>query len=625
MDATLKSQGTLDIHAECTSDICEGSLPHPELEKMWRSIPIVASNVQSSRRLSEAVLSGYISVFIGPSFHTILLAQVQRQSGSAACPCCIWASLRAEYQAQRAQRGCLGAAGLQQASVDQQTSAASQLQMPPQEQAAQEQACTPACSLPKAGEAFSWTKHWYAVAAADDVEKDRPYAFTLLGQPLVIWHDGSEWRCAEDRCPHRAAPLSEGKASSIEAEASTCANRRSCATMRPIRECMSLLFVWGESGPGAMAEAAAAQPPLLDKWEGQQAAGVRIKTLVKPYHRDLPYDYQMLIKNVVDPAHVPFSHHGVMGNRRVDKMKHGMYDMRRLESESQTFLAGPVSIFDQLEFLPPSTIAYMRTKPDDDMWGCFIFFATPTTPGRCRFVAQSVSTYANDPLPLFIASLFPRWYDHVMTRHKILDGDSVFLHLQEHKLVDEARQLEAEASASGSNDSSASTPDTAAAAACAWQRLYFMPAAADVLVAAFKSWLDSKGGGGPFGPLHRLGANAYPPRVADRRVLLDRWQAHTVTCASCRRAFDFISKLRVAAAAAAAVALGAALHGVLSAAASGGLAAAAGGAAPLPALATVLAPAAWAAAAGAALGLVWRFLGSLRDKFIFEDYVHATR
>eukprot|EP00887_Chlorella_sp_A99_P007093 scaffold2.g7093.t1 len=512
---------------------------------------------------------------------------------------------------------------------------------------------------PWAGEAFSWTKHWYAVAVADDVEKDRPYAFTLLGQPLVIWHDGSEWRCAEDRCPHRAAPLSEGKvwsdgslmcsyhgwrfrgedggcvaipqargaqavcmASSAEAEASACANRRSCATMRPIRECMSLLFVWGESGPIAAAEAAAAQPPLLGEWEGQQVAGMRIDALFKSYHRDIPYDYQTLIENVVDPAHVPFSHHGVQGNR--DTVKHGMFDMRRLESESQPFLSSFAVFFDQVEFLPPSTIAYKRTKPDGAFM-CFISFATPTTPGRCRVLAQTVSTYAKDPLPLAILSLFPRWYEHVMIRHKVLDGDSVFLHLQEHKLVDEARQLEAEASAGSGNGAGGSDAPATAVAARAWHRLYFMPAAADVLVAAFKSWLDSKGGGGPFGPLHRLGANAYPPRVADRRVLLDRWQAHTVACASCRRAFDFISKLRAAAAAAAAVALGAALHGVLSAAASGGLTAAAGGAVPLPALAAALAPSAWAAAAGAALGPVWRFLCSLRDKFIFEDYVHATR
>ncbi|HAC64994.1 MAG TPA: pheophorbide a oxygenase, partial [Cyanothece sp. UBA12306] len=33
------------------------------------------------------------------------------------------------------------------------------------------------------------------------------------------------------------------------------------------------------------------------------------------YVRDLPYDWQTLVENVADPSHVPFTHHGVQGNR----------------------------------------------------------------------------------------------------------------------------------------------------------------------------------------------------------------------------------------------------------------------------------------------------------------------
>ena len=38
-------------------------------------------------------------------------------------------------------------------------------------------------------------------------------------------------------------------------------------------------------------------------------------TLTPHYTRDLPYDYASLVENVCDPSHVPFSHHGVMGDR----------------------------------------------------------------------------------------------------------------------------------------------------------------------------------------------------------------------------------------------------------------------------------------------------------------------
>lgn len=54
-----------DVHARCACDICEGHLPHAEvLAAMRRAVfcPIIASNAQSSRRLSEAVLSGCIPV-----------------------------------------------------------------------------------------------------------------------------------------------------------------------------------------------------------------------------------------------------------------------------------------------------------------------------------------------------------------------------------------------------------------------------------------------------------------------------------------------------------------------------------------------------------------------------------
>jgi len=41
----------------------------------------------------------------------------------------------------------------------------------------------------------------------------------LLGRELVLWHDGSSWRCFEDRCPHRAVPLSEGRVETAAAAA----------------------------------------------------------------------------------------------------------------------------------------------------------------------------------------------------------------------------------------------------------------------------------------------------------------------------------------------------------------------------------------------------------------------
>lgn len=133
---------------------------------------------------------------------------------------------------------------------------------------------------------------------------------------------------------------------------------------------------------------------------------------------------------------------------------------------------------------------------------------------------------------------------------------------------------------------------------------------------AYRSWLDSAGGGGPFGPLHLR--PDYPPLITDRRQLLNRYAHHTKSCKACSGAFAVISRLRIVAAAAAAVAWGAAL---LSLAALARVSAAAAGAA------AVASPtqAALASAAALALSGLYALLSGLRQKFVFVDFSHARR
>ena len=62
---------------------------------------------------------------------------------------------------------------------------------------------------------FQWTKQWYPVAVVDFLDPSRPHAMQLLGKDIVLWRDGAgKWRCFEDFCPHRLAPLSEGRVES---------------------------------------------------------------------------------------------------------------------------------------------------------------------------------------------------------------------------------------------------------------------------------------------------------------------------------------------------------------------------------------------------------------------------
>ena len=61
-------------------------------------------------------------------------------------------------------------------------------------------------------EQFQWTQQWYPMAVAEYLDPKSPHSIQLLGKELVIWRDSvGEWHCFEDRCPHRLAPLSEGR------------------------------------------------------------------------------------------------------------------------------------------------------------------------------------------------------------------------------------------------------------------------------------------------------------------------------------------------------------------------------------------------------------------------------
>lgn len=80
------------------------------------------------------------------------------------------------------------------------------------------------------------------------------------------------------------------------------------------------LHVWGNAGADAAVEAAARPPLLVPELDPDAAAAVMrdgSPTLDsgKRYMRDLPYGFDFLVENLIDPAHVNFAHNGVIGSR----------------------------------------------------------------------------------------------------------------------------------------------------------------------------------------------------------------------------------------------------------------------------------------------------------------------
>eukprot|EP00961_Rhodomonas_salina_P302401 3940835-Rhodomonas_salina.1 len=158
-------------------------------------------------------------------------------------------------------------------------------------------------------EQFIFTKQWYPVAVVEFLDKKKPHHIQLMGKDLVTWLDitTDTWSVFEDACPHRLAPLSEGRIepdgtllctyhawrfnakgtctsmphARKENEADLCALPRACAIPHPVQEAQGLLWVWGEPGaPGSdvALEAALKQPAVIPELE-DPALGKRAKRL----------------------------------------------------------------------------------------------------------------------------------------------------------------------------------------------------------------------------------------------------------------------------------------------------------------------------------------------------------
>ncbi|MBT9316336.1 aromatic ring-hydroxylating dioxygenase subunit alpha [Leptothoe spongobia] len=375
---------------------------------------------------------------------------------------------------------------------------------------------------------FNFFHHWYPVTPVADLRPDYPTAVTVLGVPIVIWkpRNSDTYRAFLDQCPHRLAPLSEGRVDEQsghlmcsyhgwqfdskglcqalpQAEADFQPDQRSqlCATVLPSQTKNDLLWIW----PDAASADIAHETPLPLSAQVDASKGF----VWDSYVRDLEYDWQTLVENVVDPSHVSFAHHGVQGNRANAaplpiKILHSTVE--RIEAQSKGRFKS------HLTFEPPCRVEYELTFGDSGKQVGLVTYCIPTVPGKCRIVAQFPRNFA-----LRLHQVVPRWWSHVTMRNAVLDGDMVLLQQQQQRLQ---RQLQIQD----------------------WKTAYKLPTSADRFVIEFRKWCDLYLQNQPFGevPMPALA----PAAAQNHRQMLDRYHQHTQHCQSCRSALKTIRRLQ---------------------------------------------------------------------------------
>ncbi|KAI8475277.1 MAG: Rieske-domain-containing protein [Monoraphidium minutum] len=523
------------------------------------------------------------------------------------------------YAPARAQDTQSAGAGWRRAAPAPPQAAATLNQAPPAPQA---RAPAPAPAPQAAGEpaaAFDWAKQWYALAVVSDLDPRKPFATKLLGREIVIWRDGGgEWRALEDRCPHKLAPLSEGRIEpsdgtlqcsyhgwrfagdgraaaipqarfdSPKAEATACGTRRACVKAYPTAVAWNTLFVWADAGPGAAAEAAARPLPISPRVAELKPEEV-VASISQYYAREFPLSHDILVENISDQSHVPWAHHGVAHSRASPYSSHFVVsDVNRdlaPGEDGYSFRlqwspdARSPPIDQIVKFTPPGHLEYV-TEGEGGKFTALWFHITPLDDNATLVINHGVSTRPLlVPAPLLkLLALRPAWLDHLVLS-EVFDGDLPNL-------------------IKGAYHSKQGDP-----LGHGWARAYFLPATADRSVLAMRRWYQGRGRGGFAAAEGR--APAPPPAALPRAELLDRRRQHVCRCKSCSQALQQLGAAQTALKALSAAGL------LAAAAALGGGAGAAAAAAP----AAAGVAAAWAASKAAAAEAL----------FGFKDYDHSAR
>ncbi|BCL36531.1 Rieske 2Fe-2S domain-containing protein [Nostoc sp. MS1] len=401
---------------------------------------------------------------------------------------------------------------------------------------------------------FQWTKQWYPMAVVEYLDPSRPHRMQLLGKDIVLWRDGSgQWRCFEDVCPHRLVPLSEGR---VEADGTllcayhawrfdsqgncvsmpqskdeqtatkNCENPKSCAVVYPTQERQGLLWVWAEPGEIAKVESQLHTPRIVAELEDN--SGRVVKSAWN--FRDLPYGWDYFMENVSDPAHVPVSHHGIIGDRYKDAKYYDMIPVRPISTQNGFAFEIQPTQGDTVQaihdFQPPCYMKIVATSKDGGQL-ILALYATPTRPGWCRHIGCQVfikNPQGKKPQGLsFFGLPLPIWLTHVLAS-LFLHQDMVFLHYQE-TIIAQRRKSK-------------------------WLDAVYTPNPQDKMVIALRRWLENRAGGGvPWA------AEAISHGEQDKQKLFDVWTTHTENCTVCQNALKNINRLTVLAYVAAAVCL----------------------------------------------------------------------
>ncbi|KAJ0852889.1 putative pheophorbide a oxygenase [Helianthus annuus] len=366
-----------------------------------------------------------------------------------------------------------------------------------------------------------------------------PCGKKVMGLDVVVWWDKNEneWRVFDDRCPHRLAPLSEGRIDQwgrlqcvyhgwCFGGSGDCkfipqapgdgppvhSFPKACATVYPSTVQNGIVWFWPSTDPKYKDILTKKKPPYIPELDDPSIS-------FQMFNRDIPYGYEVLIENLMDPSHIPYAHHGILkapqpsvkldreGGTPMDfniqKLDKSGFTTTKQQDCKWNFVSP--CLFHLKD--PGSTQLIqgkLAKKPPGE--GIVIVLCIPVSPGNSRLIAI---------LPRTFWVFNSRWVNH-MIQNLIIDSDLYLLRVQEEKLM-EAGPLN-------------------------WQKACFVPTKADTMVTLYRTWLKKYAGGQvDWG----TDVNGALPPIPPREQLMDRYWSHVVNCSCCTGAYKGFNALKI--------------------------------------------------------------------------------
>ncbi|XP_012835176.1 PREDICTED: protochlorophyllide-dependent translocon component 52, chloroplastic-like [Erythranthe guttata] len=364
---------------------------------------------------------------------------------------------------------------------------------------------------------FDWYANWYPVVPMCDLDKRRPHGKKVMGMDIVIWWDRNEdaWKVFDDSCPHRLAPLSEGRIDQW--------GRLQC-----------VYHGWCFGGAGdckLIPQAPRDGPPCEYEINGEN------KQVPKDFEALLPFKFEDFLPELfVDHIYIHTSkkacvavyptcvQNGILWFwPNSDPQYKDILSKKKPhyipELDDPTYTNSMIA--RDIPYGPGGALTVKKTSSSgtkDEVVSpippqkraLLIFYCVPVSPGNSRLIFVSPRNFA-----VWIERIFPRWIFHI-GQNLILDSDLYLLHVEERKLME--------------------------VGSINWQKSCFVPTKADALVLAFRRWLNKYGGtkvdwGTKFTGL-------LPP-TPHREQPFDRYWSHTVNCSSCSVAHKRLNVLEI--------------------------------------------------------------------------------